>query len=613
MTPPATALPVEAPQAFLGVARSLTDKLWRDRLDGRGAAQALAIVQRHQLPELLARVLAGRGIDIDAVLDFLDPTIRKLLPDPFTVTEMEAAAKRIADAAARGEKVAIFGDYDVDGATSAALLAWHLRHCGLDPLIHIPDRIFEGYGPNTEAVRALAAKGATLLVTVDCGTTSVEPLAEAKRLGMSVVVIDHHQCGLDLPEVDALVNPNRPDDLSGLGHLAAVGLVLVTLVAVNRELRQRGFWTSEMPEPDLLGMLHHVALGTVADVAPLIGLNRAFVAKGLIAMRRRDHVGHTALMDVARLNGPPEAWHLGFMLGPRVNAGGRIGRADLGVRLLLEGDSVEAARIAAELDRLNSERRVIEQAAEAQAEAEALASIGLEDKLAVIVTASEGWHPGVVGLVASRLKEKFSRPAFAIALEPGGIGTGSGRSIAGVDLGKAVRQAVADGILLKGGGHAMAAGVTLRKEKLAEFRAYVENALARDVAEARHVNELYIDGAVSARAVTPELATTLNRAGPFGSGNPEPVLALPAHQLVFADEVGQAHLRLRFKSGDGAMVNGIAFRSVGQKLGNALLANRGQQLHVAGSLSVDRYQGAERVQFRVVDVALPDQGPSVIR
>jgi single-stranded-DNA-specific exonuclease len=613
MTPPATALPVEAPQAFLGVARSLTDKLWRDRLDARGAAKALAIVQQHQLPELLARVLAGRGVDTDAVADFLDPTIRKLMPDPFTVTEMEAAAKRIADAAANGEKIAIFGDYDVDGATSAALLTWHLRHCGLDPLIHIPDRIFEGYGPNVEAVRGLAAKGATLLVTVDCGTTSIEPLAEAKRLGMSVVVIDHHQAGDVLPEVDALVNPNRLDDLSGLGHLAAVGLVLVTLVAVNRELRRRGFWSAGLPEPDLLGMLHHVALGTVADVAPLIGLNRAFVAKGLIAMRRRDHVGHTALMDVSRLNGPPEAWHLGFMLGPRINAGGRIGRADLGVRLLLEGDSVEAARIAAELDRLNSERRVIEQGAEAQAEAEALASIGFEDKLGVIVTASEGWHPGVVGLVASRLKEKFSRPAFAIALEPGGIGTGSGRSIAGVDIGKAVRQAVTDGILLKGGGHAMAAGVTLRKEKLAEFRAYLENALARDVAEARHVNELYIDGAVSARAVTTELATTLNRAGPFGSGNPEAVLALPAHQLVYADEVGQAHLRLRFKSGDGAIVNGIAFRSIGQKLGNALVANRGQQLHVAGSLSVDRYQGAERVQFRVIDVALPDQGPSMIR
>src|SRR6266700_2895695 len=459
--------------------------------------------------------------------------------------------------------------------TSAARLAWHLRHCGLDPLIHIPDRLFEGYGPNTEAVRALAAKGATLLVTVDCGTTSLEPLAEAKRLGMSVVVIDHHQCGDVLPEVDALVNPNRPDDLSGLGYLAAVG--------------------------------------TVADVAPLIGLNRAFVAKGLIAMRRRDHVGHTALMDVSRLNGPPEAWHLGFMLGPRINAGGRIGRAVLWVRFLREADVSEAARSAAELDRLNTERRVIEQMAEAQAEAEALASLGLEDKGAVIVTASEGWHPGVVGLVASRLKEKFSRPAFAIALEPGGIGTGSGRSISGVDLGKAVRQAVKEGLLMKGGGHAMAAGVTLRKERLAEFRAYMESALAHDVANSRHENELFIDGAVSARAVTPELAATLNRAGPFGSGNPEPVVALPSHQLVYADEVGQAHLRVRFKSGDGSVVNGIAFRSIGQKLGNALMQHRGQPLHVAGSLAVDRWQGTERVQLRVLDVAVPDQGPAVIR
>ncbi|ABD88361.1 single-stranded-DNA-specific exonuclease RecJ [Rhodopseudomonas palustris] len=613
MTPPATAIPIEQPPAFLGVARSATGRVWRDRLDPRGAARALAIAQRYQLPEMLARVLAGRNVEIDAVEDFLDPTIRRLLPDPYSVTQMEAAAKRLADAVLGAETVAIFGDYDVDGATSAALLAWHLRHCGLDPLIHIPDRIFEGYGPNVDAVRMLASRGATLLITVDCGTTSLEPLAEAKRLGMSVVVIDHHQCGDELPVVDALVNPNRPDDLSGLGHLAAVGLVFVTLVALNRELRARGFWTLERPQPELLNMLHHVALGTVADVAPLTGLNRAFVAKGLIAMRRRDHVGHTALMDIARLNGPPDAFHLGFLLGPRINAGGRIGRADLGVRLLLESDISEAAKIAAELDRLNAERRVIEQMAEAQAEAEALAALGFEDKGSVIVTASEGWHPGVVGLVASRLKEKFSRPAFAIALEPGGIGTGSGRSIPGVDLGKAVRQAVSDGLLLKGGGHAMAAGVTLRKEKLAEFRAYIEAALAADVARSRHANELFIDGAVSARAVTPDLVATLNRAGPFGSGNPEPVLALPSHQLVYADEVGQAHLRLRFKSGDGAIVNGIAFRSVGQKLGNALQENRGQPLHVAGCLTVDRWQGNERVQLRVTDVAVPDPGPAVIR
>ena len=613
MTLPASALPVETPPAFLGVTRSATGRIWRDRLDPRGAARALAIAQRYQVPEMLARIIAGRGIDIDAVDDFLDPTIRKLLPDPLTVTEMEAAAKRIADAASRGEKVAIFGDYDVDGATSAALLTWYLRHCGLDPLIHIPDRIFEGYGPNVEAVRGLAAKGATLLVTVDCGTTSIEPLAEAKKLGMDVVVIDHHQCGDELPVVDALVNPNRPDDLSGLGHLAAVGLVFVTLVAVNRELRARNFWSAERPEPNLLDTLHHVALGTVADVASLTGLNRAFVAKGLIALRRRDHVGHTALMDVARLSGPPEAWHLGFMLGPRINAGGRIGRADLGVRLLLEGDISEAARIAAELDRLNTERRVIEQMAEAQAEAEALASLGLDDKGAVIVTASEGWHPGVVGLVASRLKEKFSRPAFAIALEPGGIGTGSGRSIPGVDLGKVVREAVNEGILLKGGGHAMAAGITLKKERLAEFRAFVETALAATVADARHANELFIDGAVTARAVTTDFVNTLNRAGPFGAGNPEPLIALPSHQLVYADEVGQAHLRLRFKSGDGSFVNGIAFRSIGQKLGNALVENRGQMLHVAGSLTVDRWQGSERAQMRVTDVAVPDFGPSVIR
>ncbi|MET0220687.1 MAG: single-stranded-DNA-specific exonuclease RecJ [Tardiphaga sp.] len=612
MSPP-TEIPDLVDPAFLGVRESATGRIWRDRLDQRGAARALAMVQRYQLPEMLARLLAGRHVELDAVEDFLDPTIRNLMPDPFTVTQMEVAAKRIADAAQRGEKVAIFGDYDVDGATSSALLAWHLRHCGLDPQIHIPDRIFEGYGPNIDAIRMLAGNGATLLVTVDCGTTSFEPLAEAKKLGMSVVVIDHHQSGEELPDVDAVVNPNRLDDISGLGHLAAVGLVLVTLVAVNRELRQRGFWTAQMPEPNLLGMLHHVALGTVADVAPLIGLNRAFVAKGLIALRRRDHVGHTALMDVARLNGPPEAWHLGFMLGPRINAGGRIGRADLGVRLLLEGDVSEAAKIAQELDRLNVERRIIEQAAEAQAEAEALASLGLEDKGSVIVTASEGWHPGVVGLVASRLKEKFARPAFAIALEPGGIGTGSGRSISGVDIGKAVRQAVTDGLLVKGGGHAMAAGVTLRKERLGEFRAYIESALAADVGKSRNEKELFIDGAVTARGVTTDLVNTLNRAGPFGQANPEPVIALPSHQLMYVDEVGQAHLRLRLKASDGAIVNGIAFRSIGQKLGNALQQQRGQLVHVAGSLTVDRYQGTERVQMRVIDVAVPDPGPKMIR
>jgi single-stranded-DNA-specific exonuclease len=525
------------------------------------------------------------------------------MPDPLVLTAMKEAAERIADAATRNETVAIFGDYDVDGATSAALLGRFLRHCGIEPIIYIPDRLFEGYGPNVEAVRALAERSTTLLVCVDCGTTSAEALTEAKTRGLDVVVIDHHQADEELPPALAIVNPNRRDDLSGLGHLAAVGLTFMTVIAVNRVLRERGFWRADRAEPDLLGFLSDVALGTVADVVPLIGLNRAFVAKGLIALRRRERPGHVSLMDVARLSGPPEAWHLGFLLGPRINAGGRIGRADLGVRLLLENDPVEAAKIAAELDHLNRERQAIEQATLAQAEAEADAALGLEDKGAVIVTAAEGWHPGIVGLVAARLKEKFSRPAFAIALEPGGIGTGSGRSIPGVDIGRAVRRAVAQGLLVKGGGHAMAAGVTLRKGALAELRAYLEASLAADVERARRASGLLIDGAVTAAAADSELLAMIARAGPFGSGNPEPIIALPAHTIAYAEEVGQAHMRVRLKSGDGAAVNAIAFRAAGQKLGAALRNNRGRQVHAAGSLALDRWQGEERVQFKLTDVA----------
>jgi single-stranded-DNA-specific exonuclease len=594
---------------FLGVENSATGRAWRDRLDARGAARALAIAQRHDLPELLARIIAGRNVEVDAVEAFLDPTVRRSMPDPHVLTAMPEAAARIADAVERGETIAIFGDYDVDGATSSALLARFLRRAGSDPLIHIPDRMFEGYGPNVEAVRALAGRGATLLITVDCGTTSIEPLVQARTLGVDVVVVDHHQADEELPPAVAIVNPNRRDDLSGLGYLAAVGLTFMTVVAVNRLLRTRGFWTANRPEPDLLTFLDDVALGTVADVVPLIGLNRAFVAKGLIALRQRNRIGHTSLMDVARLAGPPEAWHLGFLLGPRINAGGRIGRADLGVRLLIEEDPIAAARIAAELDRLNRERQLIEMDTVAQAEGEAIAALGLEDKGAVVVTAAEGWHPGVVGLVAARLKEKFGRPAFAIALEPGGIGTGSGRSIPGVDIGRAVRRAVADGLLEKGGGHAMAAGVTLRKSALAPLRAFLESSLAADVESARRSNGLMIDGAVSAGAANAELVSMIERAGPFGSGNPEPVIALPAHTLAYTEEAGQSHIRLRLKSAGGAGVNGIAFRAAGQKLGAALVQNRGRLVHAAGSFAIDRWQGEERVQFRLCDIAPAEPFP----
>jgi single-stranded-DNA-specific exonuclease len=580
---------------FLGVEKSASGRAWRDRLDERGAARALAIAQRNNVPELLARILAGRGVEPEAVEAYLDPTVKALLPDPDVLTAMPQAAARIADAVEKSESVAIFGDYDVDGATSSALLARFLRHCGLSPMIHIPDRLFEGYGPNTEAIRVLADRGAKLLVTVDCGTTSFEPLAEARKLGLDVVVIDHHQCDRQLPDVLALVNPNRPDDLSHLEHLAAV----------NRELRRRNFWNSGCSEPDLLSYLDLVALGTVADVVPLIGLNRAFVSKGLIAMRRRENVGLTALMDAARLDGPPEPFHLGFLLGPRINAGGRIGRADLGATLLMQDDSVESSRIATELDRLNRERQALEQTMLIQAEAEALAALGLEEKGAVVITAAEGWHPGVVGLIAARLKERFGRPAFAIALEPGGLGTGSGRSIAGVDLGKAVRQAVTDGLLLKGGGHAMAAGVTVAKGALAPFRAFLESALKDNVEIARREDSLLIDGAVTAAGANNDLAAIIARAGPYGAGNPEPIFAIPGHTLAFADEVGSGHIRARLRAPDGAMLNAIAFRALNKPLGQTLLQNRGEAIHVAGTVSVDRWQGAERIQFRLIDAAQP--------
>jgi single-stranded-DNA-specific exonuclease len=606
-----SALPLPtANDAFLGVERSATGKIWRDRLDARGQGRALAIAQRHAMPELLARVLAGRGVEPDEAQAFLDPSIKRLMPDPSTLTDMDAAAARLADAVVHGEQIAIFGDYDVDGATSSALLCNYLRACGLDPIVHIPDRIFEGYGPNIEAIRSFAERGATLLVTVDCGTTSHATFAEAAKLGLDVVAIDHHQADEELPRAVAIVNPNRADDLSAQGHLAAVGLVFLTMVALTRELRHRNFFDESRPAPDLLSMLHLVALGTVADVVPLIGLNRAFVAKGLIALRRREHVGATALMDAARLTGPPEPWHLGFLLGPRINAGGRIGRADLGVSLLLEEDPIEAGRIAAELDRLNRERQQIEIATLAEADAEAMAALGLEEKGAVVVTAGRvvvtagrGWHPGVVGLVAARLKERYGRPAFAIAFDAFGIGTGSGRSIAGVDLGRAVRHAVSEGLLEKGGGHAMAAGITVKADRLRALRGYLEETLAAGVEAARRDRALPIDGAVSAGGFDLALADLLNRAGPYGAGHPEPLLALPTHVLAYADPVGENHIRLRLRSGDGKFVNAIVFRAVGQPLGDFLIDSRGRSLHVAGNIAVDRYQGEARVQLRVCDAA----------
>ena len=596
------ALAFAEPRAFLGVQYSATGRTWRDRLGMRQNAAALAIGQRYGLPELLARVLAGRDVDLDDVESYLDPTVKRLMPDPFSLTDMEQAAVRLADAVERKEQVAIIGDYDVDGATSTALMVRVLRAAHLDPFFHIPDRQFEGYGPNVEAVRNLAARGAKLLLTLDCGTTSTDALKEARNLGLDVVVLDHHQAGELLPPALALVNPNREDDLSELGHLAAVGVTFMACVALVRELRVRNFWSRLRPEPDLLSLLDLVALGTVADVVPLKGLNRAFVLKGLVAMRSRENVGLRALMDVSRLSGPPAPFHLGFLLGPRLNAGGRIGDATLGVKLLVTDDPAEANAIAVWLDQLNTERRSIEKETLEQAEAEALASLGIEEKGAIVLASGEGWHPGVVGLVAARLKERFGRPALAIALL-GQSGTGSGRSIPGVDLGRAIRDAVDEGLLEKGGGHAMAAGLTVSRAKLGALRAFLEEHLRDAVEIARSADHLALDGALTAGAATPELFEMLERAGPFGAGNPEPVFALPSHTVVYADPVGEAHVRVRLRAGDGSQIGAIAFRAIGRPLGDTLLAARGMPLHVAGTLSRDSWQGRDRIELRVLDAA----------
>ncbi|MBG0801150.1 single-stranded-DNA-specific exonuclease RecJ [Methylocystis sp. H4A] len=588
--------------AFLGVERSVLGRRWRGRLDARGEAQALALTQAHGIDDFLARVIAGRGVTVADAAGYLDPKLRDLLPDPSSLRDMDAATNRLADAIEKSEQIAVFGDYDVDGACSSALLIDFWRAAGApEPLLHIPDRIIEGYGPNVEAIRDLAARGATLLATVDCGTSSHEAFAVARALGLDVIVLDHHQAPEILPDA-LVVNPNRLDDLSGQGALCAAGVVFLVLVGLSRTLRARGWWSDDRPEPDLLAALDLVALATVADVSPLARLNRALVAKGLMVMAARSRPGLAALMDAARLDGPPRAYHLGFALGPRINAGGRIGDAGLGARLLTLADGVEARRIALELDRLNGERQVVERMILEQAVAEAEAQVAGSNRLSCLVVHGQDWHPGVVGLIASRLKERFNTPAFVIAFN-GEYGTGSGRSLSGVDLGAAVRRAVDLGLAVKGGGHAMAAGVTLARDKIDDFRAFLDEALAASVEAARLDDALVVDAAVAGRGVCLELLRRVERAGPFGQGNPEPLFALPEQQVTFAQTVGADHVRARLRSRDGATVDAIAFRAVHSPLGEALLRGDGAQLHVAAKLSRNVFRGIERVETRIVDLA----------
>lgn len=592
----------ETARPFLDISQSVTGRAWVDRLDAAAARNATAIGQRAGISDILSRILAGRNVGIDDAETWLDPTIRALMPDPSTLTAMDALAERLARAITDNERIALFGDYDVDGACSCALMARYLRHFGLDPQVHIPDRIFEGYGPNVAAMDKLIDAGASLVITLDCGTTSDGPIAHARQRGADVLVIDHHLSDHELPPATALVNPNRPDDISGLSYLCAAGVTFMVLVAVNRVLRQRG----DTGLPDLLKLLDLVALATVCDVVPLVGLNRAFVIRGLEIARRGDRPGLAALGLAARINGPINPYHLGFLIGPRINAGGRIGDAALGTRLLALDDEHEAMAIAARLDELNSERQRIEVEAVEEACATAEAEIGGGEGPPVLVLASANWHPGVVGLVAARLRERFERPSFAIALNPDGTGTGSGRSMPGVDLGSAVIEAVETGLLIKGGGHAMAAGVSLRPGELGTFRAFLAERLGSSVRAARAASALKIDAALTARGASLDLLHGIERAGPFGSGNPSPVFAFPAHRARYPQIVGKGgHISFSLTSDDGARLKAIAFRAAGTALGDILMRDVEQPLHFAGSLSLDHYQGREQVQFRLLDIARP--------
>jgi len=587
---------------FLGVRQSARGMAWRHRLSERQEAVALAIAQGHGVPEIVARVLAARGVTADGAERFLDPTVRDLMPDPTTLTDMAKAAARIADAVERRERVAIFGDYDVDGAASSALLKRFLTHYGISSEIYIPDRIFEGYGPNPEAMRDLAARGATLIVTVDCGTNSAPAIDAARQAGADVVVLDHHQLGGALPDRVAVVNPNREDDLSGQGHLCAAGVTFLALVQTVRELRSRG----RPDAPDLLGFLDLVALATVADVVPLTGLNRAFVVKGLLAIRRQENVGLAALTRSARIGEPVNTFHFSFLLGPRINAGGRIGDAALGSRLLATDDPVEASRIAETLERLNQERQAMEQEMLAEARAEADHELAVGDGPAVIVTASDKWHAGIVGLIAARLKEHARRPAFAVAFNANGIGTGSGRSVTGFDLGRLVRAAAAEGLIVKGGGHAMAAGITVERPKLGALRAFFEERAAAEVARLRQEECLDLDAALSAEGATLALLDDLEAAGPYGAGHTAPVLALPRHRLADLRFVGNGHMRADLQSASGGRIQAMAFRAENTAIGDFLIKNRGATIHVAGSLSSNHWNGNRNAQFRISDVASAD-------
>ncbi len=562
----------------------------------------LSLSQKYDLPEIVSRVMAIRGINLDSAEDFLKPQLKNYLPNPLDFLDMDKAVSRIVDAITNKQKITIFGDYDVDGATSSAILYRYLTALGGDASIYIPDRIGEGYGPNAKALIGLKESGTDLLITVDCGTVSFEPIKAAKDAGLDVIIVDHHISTGELPEAVAVVNPNRLDESGANVGLAAVGVAFIVAIGVNSELRKRDFF-AERKEPNLLSLLDIVALGTVCDVMPLTGLNRAFVSQGLKVMAKRKNVGLRALSDAAMIRERPDTYHLGFILGPRINAGGRVGKSDLGANLLITDDVDKAYEISLELNKLNEERRALE----ALVYDEAIEIVeNMEENPPVLFVSGKGWHPGVVGIIASRLKEKYRKPVAIITIDSDGVGKASARSVTGVDLGAAITSARMENLLIAGGGHAMAAGFTVNEGDIPVLEKFICEKLKEscEIFSANMVKEF--DGALSVSAIRTDLAESLEQIGPFGVGNPEPSFIIQDALVRMVRIVGENHIMciISDASGNPYTVKSMAFRAVGTKLGDVLLSSLNKEINIAGKIKINRWQGREKAELVISDVLI---------
>jgi single-stranded-DNA-specific exonuclease len=585
----------ESKTAF-GVKRSFSGRRWNLREPSDASVRAL--MQAGNISLALAHILAGRGATPDTLADILAPSLKRLLPEPNTLKDMERAVARVVAAIASNEKIAVLGDYDVDGSCSSALMANFLGALGPPPRLYIPDRMSEGYGPNAAAMRVLKDEGAAVVVTVDCGAAAMAALTEARKLGLDVIVLDHHAVEV-LPPAYAQVNPNQPGDTSGLGHVCAAGVTFLFLVALNRALREQGWYAANnIAEPSLMDQVDLVGLATVCDVVPLVGVNRAFVRAGLAKLSQMPRPGLAALAAVAKIQPPFAPYHLGFAFGPRINAGGRVGKCSLGAELLSATVAALAEETALLLDTHNRER----QALESMILDNATAMAATQSNAPFLLVSDEGWHPGVVGIVAGRLKDRFNKPAFVAGFE-GGMGRGSARSIAGIDIGAMVRAAQEGGIIESGGGHAMAAGFSLSAERLEHFREFLSTRFDESGAAFDAAIALELDAMVSPSGANAALVAEIAKAGPFGAGNPEPLIVVPDARVVFADVVGKDHIKLRVAGADGARLDGIAFRAAGTPLGEGLLKARGSLIHLAGRLKEDNWNGQSRVQIQVEDAA----------